>query len=91
MGKNVLIPLNILEQTVELLGYWDISKYDRVIRDSYDSVLGELSTKMKKLELRKAYTRIIHAKNKDAEHSARMEYLWQRNQVANECVRDYEA
>jgi hypothetical protein len=90
MGKNVLIPLGLLGQIVELLSYWDVSQYDRVIRDDYNDVLRELNVKMKKLELRDAYTSIIRAKDEDARLSARIEYLWQRSQIANEYIRDYD-
>jgi hypothetical protein len=88
MGKNVLIPLNLLEEIVELLGYWDVSGYDRVICAGYAGILTELNTKMKKLELREAYTRIIQAGDEDDRHEARIEYLWQRRQINN--VGDYD-
>jgi hypothetical protein len=77
MAKNVLIPLCLLEQIVELLGYWDISGYDRAIRDDYYDILRSLDVKMKKLELREAYSSIIRANNEDDRHSARIEYLRQ--------------
>jgi len=89
MSKNVLIPLNLLKQIVELLGYWDISRYDRVICDNYHDVLKELNVKVKKLELHDAYTTILQAGDEDARHSARIEYLRQRNQIAKECAGDY--
>jgi hypothetical protein len=81
MAKNILLPLSLLEKIVELLGYWNISGYDCGIRDDYDSIMQELSMKMQKLELRDAYTKIICAKDEDARHSARMEYLWQKNYI----------
>jgi hypothetical protein len=84
MSKNVLIPSNLLVQIVELLGYWDISNYDRIIREDYGDVLNALNLKIKKLELRDAYSNIIRAKNEDDRHSARIEYLWQKNQISNE-------
>jgi len=81
LGKNVLIPLTLLEQIRELLECWDISKYDYSVRDDYYSIIWELDRKMDKLELRKAYTKILYAKNENARHDARMQYLWQKNQI----------
>jgi len=91
MGRNVLIPLDLLGQIVELLGYWDISGYDRVIRDDYNNVLRILNLKMKKLELREAYTGIIRVNDEDARHSARIEYLRQRSQINDVYLSDYDS
>lgn len=91
MSSNVLIPMDILKKTVELLRYWDISKFDRVIQDDYHDIMFVMTTKMKKIELRAAYSKVVKAKNEDARHSARMEYLWQRNQIASlESTHDYD-
>jgi hypothetical protein len=90
MGKNILIPHHLVVTIIELLEYWDISKFDRAIQDDYNDVLRELNLKMKKLELREAYTGIIRANNEDARHSARIDYLLQKNHIALECVGDYE-
>ena len=81
MGKNVLIPLTLLKQINELLECWDISKYDYSVRDDYYRITRELDRKMDKLELRKAYTKILQAKNENTRHDARMQYLWQKNQI----------
>ena len=81
MGKNVLIPLTLLEQINELLHCWDISKYDYSVREDYYKITRELDRKMDKLELRKAYTKILQAKNENARHDARMQYLWQKKQI----------
>jgi len=83
MAKNVLIPLTLLERITELLGYWDISKYDRVVREDYEGILRQLNAKMLKLELRETYTKIIQSKDENARHSARMDYLWQKNHIRN--------
>jgi len=91
VAKNVLIPLPLLERITELLGYWDTSKYDRAVRDDYEDILRELNAKMLKLELREAYSKIIRAKDEDARHSARMDYLWQKNYIRNVCGSDTES
>jgi len=81
MGKNVLIPIPLVKQLIELLGYWDISKYDRIIRDDYDDILLSLNLKLQKLELRDAYAKIITADNEDSRNDARINYLWHKNHL----------
>jgi len=75
MNNNVLIPMQLLGRIVELLEFWDVSKYDRIIQDDYCDVLRELMVKMQKIELRDAYANIIKAKDPDARDWARLEYL----------------
>jgi hypothetical protein len=70
-----------LEQINELLQCWDISKYDYSVREEYHKITRELDRKMSKLELRKTYTKILRAKDENARHDARMQYLWQKNQI----------
>ena len=90
MDKNVLIHRNLLGRIVELLEYWDVSRYDQVIRDDYHDILRQLNVKMKRLELRETYTGIIQAKDEDERHSARIEYLWQKKQIAYDSADDYD-
>ena len=91
VAKNVLLPLPLVERIIELLGYWNTSGYDRAIRDDYDNIMWDLSVKMRKLELRNTYSKIIRAKNEDDRHSARMEYLWQKNHIRSGCRGDSDA
>jgi len=79
LGKNILIPLTLLERINGLLDYWDVSAFDSFVRDEYDAVKLDLDGKLHKLKLRDAYSKIIQAKDENARHSARMEYLWQKN------------
>jgi hypothetical protein len=79
--KSVLIPIPLVKQVVELLGYWDISKYDLVIRDGYREVLLSLNIKMQKIECRAAYAKIIKANDESSRHDARIEYLWHKNRL----------
>ena len=81
MTKNVLIPLALMERISQLLMYWDVSKYDRAIQDEHYCIMRELDVKMQKLQLRETYSKIVRAKDEDARFTARMEYLWQRNQI----------
>jgi len=73
--------MTLLGRIVELLEYWDVSKYDRVIQDDYCDVMRTLTVKMQKIELRDAYANIINAKSTDARDWARIEYLRLKNNL----------
>ena len=81
MSNNVLIPLTLLKQICELLDYWNVAMYDPVVQEDFYAVRRELDNKLQKIELRAAYSKILQAKDEDARHSARMDYLWQKNQI----------
>jgi len=81
MGNNVTIPLPLLKNLVALLENWDVSLFDRSVRDDYWHALWALKLKLLKLDLRDAYARIVNAPNDDERHSARMEYLQLKNQL----------
>ena len=81
MSNNVTIPLHLLKSLITLLEYWDVSLYDRVVRDDYRDALCSLKMKMLKLDMRKAYAMILKAPNEDARHSARIEYLRLKRQL----------
>jgi len=81
MDQNVTIPLPLLKNLVALLEYWDVSLFDRAIRDDYWDALSALKLKLLKLDLRDAYARIIQAPNEDARHTARIQYLQLKNQL----------
>ena len=83
MSKNVMIPMPLLGRIVDLLGYWNVSQYDRAIQDDYCEVLRELKVKMQKIELRDAYAKIITAKDSDQRDWARFDYLRLRSQVGD--------
>jgi len=76
--KNVLIPLPLLARIADLLRCWNISGYGLETRDEYYDIMRELEVKVQKLELRKAYTKIVQAKDEDSRDWARIEYLQQR-------------
>jgi len=89
MGKSVLIPISLVKQIIELLGHWDISRYDRTVRDDYGDILNSLNVKLQKLELRDAYAKIITADNQDDRHDARINYLLHKAQLNNMSADDY--
>jgi hypothetical protein len=74
MSKNVMIPLSLMERTIDLLGYLQPTVYND-IRYEHCDVLQELLIKKQKLEIREAYGKIISARNEEARHDARIEYL----------------
>ena len=80
MGKNVEIPLVLLKSLITLLEYWDVSLFDRSVRDDYWEALWFLKLKLLKLDLRDAYSRMVKAPNDNARHKARIDYLQLKNQ-----------
>jgi len=80
MSKNVMIPLSLFMRVIDLLEYWDIPEHHD-LRYEYCNILWELKVKIKKLELRDAYSKIISASNEDTRHDARIEYLRQRSNL----------
>jgi hypothetical protein len=81
VSKNVTIPLPLLKSIIALFEHWDISLFDRAIREDYWDVLWSLKLKLLNLDLHEAYSRIVKAPNEDARHTARMEYLQLKNQL----------
>jgi hypothetical protein len=77
MSKNVMIPLSLMERTIELLGYLQPTTYND-LRYEHCDVLEELLMKKQKIELREAYAKIVSAKNEEDRHDARIEYLRQK-------------
>jgi len=78
MAKNVLIPLVLIEEIIELLEYWDVSKHDVSVQIERNEVLQYLYLKKRRLDLRDDYARMIHTKNEDDRHDARIRYLQER-------------
>jgi hypothetical protein len=78
-----MISVTLFKRILELLDYWDVSKYDRFIQDDYADILRELNLKMSKLVLRDAYSKIIRAKDERERHSARIQYLFLKNHTYN--------
>jgi hypothetical protein len=70
-----MIPLSLVNQIIDLLGYWNIMAYDPSIHEDYDNILQALRTKKLKLELRNAYSKMLHAPTQEARDAARIRYL----------------
>jgi len=73
--KSVKIPLDLLTQTIYLLEHLNLSGYDMTIQHVYNDVYGSFLQKQHDLDLRAAYSAIIHAASEDARFKARMRYL----------------
>jgi hypothetical protein len=82
-----MIPIPTLKRIIELLEYWDVSRYDQSIRVDHDDVLRDLNFKLEKLDLRNAYTRVIVADNEDDRDDARINYL-RRKRLLNDLYND---
>ena len=78
MNQNVMIPLSLLDQIIELLDKWELSEYGPDICYDYNNVVWALTVKKQKLLLRDAYAKIIQADNQDARDDARIHYLMQK-------------
>jgi len=80
MSKNVMIPLSLLERTVNLLGDLMPDQLHDVTRE-HAFVLDLLTFKLEKVELREAYAKTISAGNEADRHDARIEYLRQKRNL----------
>jgi hypothetical protein len=80
MGKNVMIPLSLLDRMIELLDCLALPEYHELRYDCCD-ILWALKVKKQKIELRDAYAKIILADDLEARHLARNEYLRERGQL----------
>lgn len=78
MSKNVMIPLFLLEQILELLERWDVSGSELQLRCDYHNVLDQLICKKQKINLRDAYAKILAADTQDDRDLARIQYLRQK-------------
>jgi hypothetical protein len=79
MSKNVMIPLVLLNQIIELLQRWDIPEYRPELRYDYEDVVWALVVKRQKLKLRDAYAKIVQADNQQAKDEAYFLYLQEKN------------
>jgi len=73
-----MIPHSLFLRIIDLLGYWDISNYDPVIKLEHFDVLRSLELKLRRLGLRDDYSKIIRAKNDSDRDDARIVYLQNR-------------
>jgi hypothetical protein len=76
--KNIIIPFDLLLNTLKLLCYFDASSYDSSIQHEYYDVVRAISNKLQKMELRRAYSNIISAKDEEDRLFAQMNYLNKR-------------
>jgi len=75
MSKNVMIPLFLFDQIIQLLQRWDISAFSPDLRYDYDTVVWSLAAKKQKLHLRDAYAKIVRADSQQEKVEAYTLYL----------------
>jgi hypothetical protein len=76
---NIQMPLGLLHKIVDLLSNIDLSGYDCSIVFDYDDVMDAIAEKLHAVELRKAYSKVVFAKDEDKRFDARIEYLRLKN------------
>ena len=72
---NVKIPFTLLTKAIYVLERIDFGVYEPDLKSDCNNVLFQLYDKRYALKLRDAYARIIHAKDDDSRHFARLQYL----------------
>ena len=85
--QNVKIPLSLLNQAIELLENINlraVPDYDQSVVYDYENVLSAFRRKKRSLDLRLTYAKIIFAENDDQRFDARMRYLQEKRQIADE-------
>jgi hypothetical protein len=74
--RQVLIPLWLLDDIVDLLDLWDdISSYPENVRTDYAEVMQFLIEKLIKVRLHESYSHVVFAKDDESRNNARIEYL----------------
>jgi len=88
MNKNVMIPLFLVDQIIDLLKHWDIPSYCPELRYDYENVVWTLVAERQKLKLREAHAKIAHADNPQARDEAYIFYRQQKRLLdeANENI-----
>ena len=77
--KNIMIPIDLFEQIIDVLEQFDVSHYSLSIRREYDLVLAALYAKQGKLDLRDSFVKIIHANNDEQRAIKREQYINYKN------------
>jgi len=88
MSNKISIPHSLLERVIDLLDGLDDSSYGYNFCREYAEILRTLKMKMNKIELRRAYARIVLADDDDARLSARIEFLRRKQLLLTAAVED---
>jgi len=81
MGKNVMIPLPLLDRIIDMLDFLDISEYSPATRYDYCDILWALKLKKLRVELRESYAKIIKADDLEAWEAARDKYFARQREL----------
>ena len=88
MGKNVLIPLSLLDRIIEMLDFLNISEYCPATRYDYQDILWALKLKKLRVELRESYAKVIKADDSDAWEAARDKYFMHQRELLEMSLKD---
>jgi len=80
-AKNVMIPLSLMEQTIDLLESIEGHSLDYPISCLHELVLSAFYEKSRKMDLRESYAGIIFAGDDEQRHDARMKYLFDKRDI----------
>lgn len=81
MDINIKLPLSLFKQVFYIFENINIYSYDDIFQTEYFNLIDALNRKKAAIELREAYADIIHAKDDDARHCAKMRYLQQKRLI----------
>ena len=77
--KNITIPFALLKQIIYFLNHLDSASFDPAFRIEYTHILFLLNKKLRAIDLRDAYAKIVAAYDDDKRHDARIDYLRLKN------------
>ena len=81
MNKSVMIPVSTVKMTIELLECLDAADHCKQVWIRRCEILRELIVKMRRLELRSAYSQIVLADNHADKEDALTDYFFQKNNL----------
>jgi len=83
LGNNVMIPLPLVDQIIEVLEELDVSEYHPLHPDCC-GILWALRVKKQKIELRGAYAKILQAADQEEMEQARIAYFLQKQMIPDD-------
>jgi len=81
MNDNLKISLSLFNQVFYILENINIRSYCDTFQTEYFDLVDALNRKKAAIELRVVYADIIHAKDEDTRHWAKMRYLEQKRLI----------
>ena len=81
--KNVTLPLDLMKKIIYVLELIDMSSYDPAAQGDYIHILFCLNKKLRTLDLRSAYTKMVTAYDEETRKKAKMQYLKKKYEFNN--------